>query len=129
MAQDVLDPVAEVIAVAQQPFGARPLCEQEDQERLVSLGGVAALAGQHQVVAPVVRRLSLPRGYVIECERAWGGQDAAIRADGTVALQQPIARLAISDTAGGLRRVLGSLALGGASPLSAAASWGWGHVS
>src|SRR5688572_27381633 len=66
--QDVLDAVAEVVAVPQQALGARSLREQKHQERLVSLGGVAALAGEDEVVAPVVRGLTLSRCDVVERE-------------------------------------------------------------
>ncbi len=92
---------AQVVAVAQQARGALAPGEQERQRRLVGFLTVATRTGEDQVVAPIVCGLAAARGHVVEGDRARVDAALAVRADGTVAIEQPLARLCVRGPAGG----------------------------
>jgi hypothetical protein len=89
------DPFAEVISVAQQVRGTSALGQEVDEEWLVRFGRVAAFAGEHQVVTPIVCRLTASRGDMVERDLAGRSLETAIRADGAVPVEEPASRLGV----------------------------------
>ena len=122
--QNAENSLAQVLPVVEQVNGARAIREQVYEERLVCLCGVAAFARQHQVVAPVVGRLTFPRRDVIECERARCVRVAAIRAHWSVCRQQPLSSFGVSVAAGRNRRMFWGSTLWRASALFSARALG-----
>ena len=66
IADGLLDPVREMVAVVEEEDSPSPPSEDEAQKGQIGLRRVAGPTGQHQVVGPVVGRLALPRLDMIE---------------------------------------------------------------
>jgi len=97
---------AEVCAVAQEMSGAAASSEQKRDRREISLGRVAGLAREDEIVAPIVGGLAAPRGNVVE--RHCRGREAltAVGADGPMSLEEPPPSLGVGDASGRMRRQL-----------------------
>ena len=94
----------------QQVRGAAPASKEERQRSKVALGGVTLRARQHEVVAPVVRRLSSARGHVIERHRRWLEALITVGTHGAVLVEQPGAS---SSHRAAMRGARGELCRGG----------------
>jgi len=67
--------------------------EQECEEWLIGLESIARGTGEHEVVAPVVRRLPLARRDVIHGDRFRAHLALAVCAHGSMPIEQPLSRL------------------------------------
>src|SRR5690606_30118365 len=117
--------VAQVLPVLVHRDDARTVAEQEREDRFVGLRRVAGLAAEHEVVAAVVGREALARRDVVERDRALGHDALAVRADGAVAREQPLAGFDVRGAPGGHGSERGLLRGGlgaAAAALSAAAA-------
>ena len=83
-------------AVSQEVGRAAAACQQKSDRREISLGRVAGLARQNEIVAPIVGRLAAPRGYMIERHQHCRESLAAVGANGSVLLEEPSPRFRIS---------------------------------
>src|SRR5690606_10220352 len=82
-------PGAEVHAVAKHIRCAVAVAQQERQDRLVRLESVAALAGENQVVAPVVGALAPAGRNVVQRDHGLIVPEPAVRAHRAVLLDEP----------------------------------------
>src|SRR6202035_3994299 len=83
-----------------------PSTQKKGKERLVGLERIALRTCEHEVVPAVVRRLPLSRCHVIHGDRLGGDSALAIRAYGTVLIEQPLTRFHVRVAAGRERSVL-----------------------
>ncbi len=74
-------------AVAQQLLGAFAAIQQEDEDRLVGLVGVAAAAGEDEVIPSIVGATAASWSDVIERDLVGVGAAAAVGADRSVTFQ------------------------------------------
>src|SRR5438046_658703 len=74
----------EVRAIPEKVRGAATSGEEKRQRREVLFLRVTPAAGEHEIVATIVRRLAQPRRNVVERHRAHGESIATVGADGTV---------------------------------------------
>ncbi len=100
-----------MFTVAEKIFSPARTCEQKGEDMLVSLLHVAGRAGEHQVVAPVVRALSFARRHVIESDPLFADATTAVRANRPVSIEQPFARVGVCVPARRQRRALMSRTL------------------
>lgn len=92
--------LAQVHAIAKHVCCTLGMTEEEGEDGLVRLGCIAALTGEHEVVAPIVRTLPTPGGDVVE---GYGGlivPEAAVGADRTVGGDEPLAGLEVGAPVG-----------------------------
>lgn len=92
---------AQVAAVAEQTRRAGTPRKQESEDVLVGFLDIARRAGEHEVVAAIVRGLSAARGHVVERDRSDRNLPLAVRTDRPVPVQQPLACLVICVAARG----------------------------
>ena len=85
----------QVPAVSQEICGAAAAREQKSDRREISLGRVAGLARENEIVAPIVGRLAASRSYMIERHQDFRESLAAVGADGSVLLEEPSSRLGV----------------------------------
>lgn len=74
-------------AVFQQVAGAGSAGEQKRDRREISLGRVAGLACQNEIVAPIIGCLAASRGYMIERHQDRRITLSTVGADGSVLLE------------------------------------------
>jgi len=105
-ANEIHEHRAQVRAVAQQDRCTVALAKQEREDRHVGLRAIAILAGEDEVVSPIIGTLASTGRDVVE--RDGGGRNAAsaVRADGAVLLDEPTLRLGVGRAAGRCRRQL-----------------------
>ena len=84
-------------AIAQEIARAAPAGEQKSDRREISFGRVAGLACEDEIVAPIVRRLASPWGYVVERHQNFGKSLTTIRTHGSMLLDQPSPRFGVGD--------------------------------
>jgi hypothetical protein len=83
--------LGQMVSVVQEEHPPRAPLHQERDQRGVRLGRVTATAGENQIVRPVVGRLTPSGTHVVQGDRVISGLGAAIRANGTMLGEQPIA--------------------------------------
>src|ERR1700722_9212369 len=98
------EPVAQMIAVLEQPRRPGPVAEQKRENRRVLLGRVAQLARQHEIVPPIVGVLPAPRRDMIERHRPRTAFLPTVRTDRPVLCKQPRPGLEVRPSPGRLRR-------------------------
>ena len=107
---------AQVLAEAQQTHGAITAGEEERENGLVGLLRVAIGAGEDEVVAAVVRGFAAAGCDVVERDGVGMDTTFAVRADGAVAIEQPLTRVRVSRTTCGQRCVLLVCSRGATAP-------------
>ena len=95
---------AQMGAVSDEVDGAGARAEQEGERRLVTLGRIAAWAGEDEVVAAIVRGLAAARRDVVERHHRGGEPRTAVGAHRAMLVEQPGARLDVRVSAGRGRR-------------------------
>src|SRR5690606_33039589 len=91
LAHQVLDPVGKMLAVVQQEHATGAALRDESDERGVRLGGSGGLAGDDQVVRPVIGRLTLAGIDMVQRGTVLGNLDSTVGADGAILVNQPAA--------------------------------------
>lgn len=86
----------QVPAIPEEIGGAAAAREQKSDRREISLGRVAGLARENEIVAPIVGRLAASWSYMIERHQYCRESLAAVGADGAVLLEKPSSRLCVS---------------------------------
>lgn len=94
---------AQMRAVAEEVRRAAAAGEQKCDRREISLGRVAGLAREDEIVAPIVCGLAAPRGNVIESHCRGSETLTTVGADGTVPLEEPSPCLGVGDASRGMR--------------------------
>jgi hypothetical protein len=94
---------AEMRAVAEEVRRAAAAGQQKSNRREISLGRVAGLAREEEIVAPIVGGLAAPRGNVVECHGRGSEALATVGADRTVPLEEPSPCLGVGDASRGMR--------------------------
>jgi len=90
-------------AEPQQVAGSTASREQKCDRREISLGRVAGLAREDEIVAPIVGGLAAPRGNVVESHCRGSETLTTVGADGTVPLEEPSPCLGVGDASRGMR--------------------------
>ena len=90
-------------AVAEEVRRAAAAGEQKCNRREISLGRVAGLAREDEIVAPIVCGLAAPRGNVVESHCRGSETLTTVGADRTVLLEEPSPCLGVGDASGGMR--------------------------
>jgi hypothetical protein len=80
-----------MLSIVQEEDPPRAPLHQERDQRSVCLGRVTIAAGEDQIVCPIICGLTPAGPHVVEGDRFFGCIRAAIRADGAVLGEQPIA--------------------------------------
>lgn len=93
-------------AVAEQVRRSATPREQKSDRREISLGRVAGLAREDEIVAPIVGGLAASRGHVVERHRCRREALTAVGTDGSVPLKEPPSRFGVGDATGRMRREL-----------------------
>src|SRR3954467_13618414 len=93
-------------AVAKQVGRAAPAGEQKSDRREISLGRIAGLACQDEIVAPIVGGLTAAGRHMVERHRGFRELLTAVGTDGTVLLEEPSPRFGVGDASRGVRREL-----------------------
>ena len=103
-------------AIAQEIGGAASAGEQKSDRREISLGRIAGLACEDEIVAPIVGRLPASWRHVVERHRGFREALTAVSANGTVLLEKPPPSFSVGDPAcrvrGELNRAMRCTALG-----------------
>jgi hypothetical protein len=86
----------QMTAIPQQIRGAAPAGEQKSDRREISFGRITELACEYEIVAPIVCRLPASRCHMVERHRCFGEPLTAVRADGTMLLEEPSPSLGVS---------------------------------
>ena len=117
---------AQMRAVAEQVRRAATAREQERNRREISFGRVAGLAGEDEIVAPIIGGLAAPRSHVVEGHRRRGKALAAVGADRTMLFEKPSPSLGVGDASrrmrGELERAVRCAAFGALLPASPASA-------
>lgn len=87
---------AQMFTVAKKILGARRTGEKKREDVLVGLLHVAGRAGEYEVVASIVGALPFARRDVIESNSFFADAATTVRADWSVPIEQPFARVGIS---------------------------------
>ena len=93
-------------AEPQQVAGSAASREQKCDRREISLGRVACLAREDEIVAPIVGGLTAAGRHMIERHRGFREPLAAVGTDGTMLLEKPSPRFGVGNST---RRVRGEL--------------------
>ena len=80
-----------MFTIAKKIFGPARTREKKGEDVLVSLLDVAGRAGENEVVAPIISALAFSGRHVIEGDPFLADATTTVRANGTVAIQQPFA--------------------------------------
>ena len=102
---------AQMFTVANKVLGSAGSGEQKSEDVLVGLLHVASRAGEHEVVAPIISALSFSRCHVIESDTLFAYATTAVRANWSVPIEEPFARVGIRVPARRQRRALMSRTL------------------
>jgi hypothetical protein len=84
-------------AVPEKVRGSAAPGEQKSDRREISFGGVADFASQNEIVAPIIGRLAASGSDMIERHRRFGESLAAVRAHGSVLLEEPPPRFGVGN--------------------------------
>ena len=101
-------------SIAKEVGRAAAAGEQKCDRREISLGRVAGLAREDEIVAPIVGCLTAAGCHVVECHRGFRESLAAVGTDGTMLLEEPSPCFGVGYASRGMRGELEG-AMGGAA--------------